>query len=113
MQEQPPQELGTGLKSKNSPVQPNSSFFCTELHRGDTTTTLETFQIGTERSMHVDLGQGFPQQMQQPSHSFRTVPCVCGIDWHSCESPVNTLRASQYVKTLLALCSTFLKQYSS
>lgn len=60
MQKQPWQELGIGLKGNNSPVLPLTSFFCTELHRGDTITTLETFQIGTEFSMHVNLGQGFP-----------------------------------------------------
>lgn len=56
MKKQPQKELGIALKSKNSPVLPILSFFGTHLHREDIIITLETFQTGTERSMHVNLG---------------------------------------------------------
>lgn len=113
MKNQPQQELEPVLKSKPSPalhILPFFFFFWPELHREETTTT---FKIGTEEFKHVYLWQGFPQWIQQPSHSFCTTPYMCGIAWHCCESPVNTPRASPYVKTTPALNSIFLKQYSS
>lgn len=62
MQKEIQQELEIWLKIKNSSVLSNHTillFFCTEFHRGDITTTQETFPTGIQKSKHVNLGQGF------------------------------------------------------
>lgn len=63
------------VEIKNSPVLCIPSFFFSELHRGDITTTMETFPRETEKSMHMTGDTVFPQQMQQLSYSFCTILC--------------------------------------